>query len=208
MVIDKYTIDGKVSGQVELAESVFNSKINDVLIYELVKAANANLRQGTHCVKERSFVRGGGAKPWRQKGTGRARQGSIRSPQWRGGGIVFGPSPRDYRIDLPKKIRREAYRSLFSLKAKEGAIKVIEDFEIQNGKTREVAAIGKAFSVKKAVLVTSSEDVRLKRAMNNIPNFMFNNVNRISGREIFYSQTLLITESAVKYLNEKYSKGE
>jgi large subunit ribosomal protein L4 len=208
MVIDKYSIDGKVSGQVELAESVFNSKVNDVLIYELVKAANANLRQGTHCVKGRSFVRGGGARPWRQKGTGRARQGSIRAPQWRGGGIVFGPTPRDYRIDLPKKVRREAYRSLFSLKAKEGAIKVIEDFEIENGKTREIAAIGKAFSVKKAVLVTGSEDIKLKRAMKNIPNFMFNNVNRVSGRDIFYSQTLLITESAVKLLNEKYSKGE
>ncbi len=208
MVIDKYSVDGKVTGQIELAESVFNVKVNDVLIYELVKSANANLRQGTHGTRERSFVRGGGAKPWRQKGTGRARQGSIRSPQWRGGGIVFGPEPRSYRIELPKKIRQEAYRSLFSLKAREGALKIIEDFTIESGKTREMAGIGKAFNVKKAVLVTGSDDMGIKRAIRNIPDFCYNNVSRISGRDIFYSQTVLMTESAVKYLNEKYAKGE
>ncbi len=208
MVIDKFSIDGKVSGQIELSESVFNAKINDVLIYEMVKAANANLRQGTHSTKERSFVRGGGAKPWRQKGTGRARQGSIRAPQWRGGGIVFGPWPRSYRIELPRRIKQEAYRSLFSLKVREGAIKVIDDFSVESGKTRDVAKIGKAFSIKKAVLVTGSDDMMLKRAIRNMPNFIYNNVGRISGRDIFYSPTILITESAVKYLNEKYAKGE
>ena len=121
MKVDKYSIDGKVVGQVELYDRVFNVKINDVLIYELIKTANANLRQGTASTKERSLIRGGGAKPWRQKGTGRARQGSIRSPQWKGGGTVFGPWPRDYRIELPRAIKSEAYRSLFSLKAKQGA---------------------------------------------------------------------------------------
>ena len=97
MKVDKYSKDGKVMGQVDLPDSVFGNEINDILIYELIKSANANLRQGTHKTKERAEVRGGGAKPWRQKGTGRARAGTSRSPIWRGGGVVFGPKPRSYR---------------------------------------------------------------------------------------------------------------
>ncbi|TAL39235.1 MAG: 50S ribosomal protein L4 [Spirochaetes bacterium] len=208
MMLDKYAIDGKLVGQVELVDSVFNVKVNDALIYELIKAANANLHQGTHCTKERSFVSGGGAKPWRQKGTGRARQGSIRAPQWKGGGTIFGPQPRDYRIELPKNMKREAYRSLLSLKAKQGQIKIVEDIKIADGKTREMAKIGKALSVAKGVFLTENDDVLLKRALRNIPWFIYNNVKRPSSREIFYSKTLLITESALKYLNEKYAKGE
>lgn len=208
MVLDKYSKDGKVVGQVELSDTVFNVKINDNLIYELIKSANANLRQGNNSTKERSFVNGGGAKPWRQKGTGRARQGSTRSPQWRGGGIVFGPSPRCYCIELPRKIRREAYRSLLSLKAKQGLIKVVEDFSVESGKTKDIATIGKALNVEKGVLLSGSEDQKLKRAIRNIPWFVYNNVKRMSSRDVFYSKTLLITESAVKYINEKYAKGE
>jgi large subunit ribosomal protein L4 len=208
MILDKLSKDGKVVGKVELDDRVFNAKINDVLIYELVKSANANLRQGTHCVKERSFVSGGGAKPYKQKGTGRARQGSTRAPQWQGGGTIFGPQPRDYRIELPKGMKSAAYRALLSLKAKEGSIKVVEDLKVESGKTRDIAVIGKALDVRKGVLVTDSEDSMLKRALRNIPWFIYNNVKRISGRDIFYSKTLVLTESAVKYLNEKYAKGE
>lgn len=208
MVVDVYTVEGKVKGQIELNETIFNAKINDVLIYELIKAANANLRQGTHATKERSLVSGGGAKPWRQKGTGRARQGSIRAPQWKGGGTVFGPHPRDYRIELPKGIKQEAYRSLLSLKFKEGAIKVIEDFNVTNGKTKEIASIAKKLNVSKGVLITDSEDTLLKRAIRNIPWFVYNNVKRLSSRDIFYTKTVLITESAAKIINSKYAKGE
>jgi large subunit ribosomal protein L4 len=198
MVIDKYSINGKVIGEVELADSVFKAKINDVLVYELIKAANANLRQGTHSTKEQSEVSGGGVKPWRQKGTGRARQGSIRAPQWKGGGVIFGPRPRDYRIDLPKNIKREAMRSLLSLKMKEGSIKVVEDFNIKEGKTLKIT---------KGILLTESEDKLLKRAIKNIPWFSYNNAKRISSRDVFYSKTVLITESAVNYLNSKYAEG-
>ncbi len=208
MVVDVYTVEGKVKGQIELNETIFNAKINDVLIYELIKAANANLRQGTHATKERSLVSGGGAKPWRQKGTGRARQGSIRAPQWKGGGTVFGPHPRDYRIELPKGIKQEAYRSLLSLKFKEGAIKVVEDFKVTNGKTKEIASIAKKLNVSKGVLITDSEDTLLKRAIRNIPWFVYNNVKRLSSRDIFYTKTVLITESAAKIINSKYAKGE
>jgi len=208
MILDKLSKDGKVVGKVELDDRVFNAKINDVLIYELVKSANANRRQGTHCVKERSFVSGGGEKPYKQKGTGRARQGSTRAPQWKGGGTIFGPQPRDYRIELPKGMKSAAYRALLSLKAKEGSIKVVEDLKVESGKTRDIAVIGKALDVRKGVLVTDSEDSMLKRALRNIPWFIYNNVKRISGRDIFYSKTLVLTASAVKYLNEKYAKGE
>ena len=207
MLIDKYSVDGKVVGEIELADSVFKTKINDVLLYELIKAANANLRQGTHSTKEQSEVRGGGAKPWRQKGTGRARQGSIRAVQWRGGGIIFGPKPRDYRIDLPKNMKREAIRSLFSLKMKEGAIKIVEDFAVKAGKTKEIAEIGQALKIDKGILLTDNEDKLLKRAIRNISWFSYNNTKRISSRDLFYSKTVLITESAVKYLNSKYSEG-
>lgn len=208
MVVDVYTLEGNIKGQIELNESVFNAKINDVLMYELIKAANANLRQGTHDTKERSDVSGGGAKPWRQKGTGRARQGSIRAPQWKGGGAVFGPHPRDYRIELPKRIKQEAYRSLLSMKFKEGSIKIIEDFKVVDGKTKEVAAIAKKLNISKGVLITDKEDNLLKRAIRNIPWFLYNNVNRLSGRDIFYTKTVLITENAAKIINSKYAKGE
>ena len=208
MVVDVYTLEGNIKGQIELNESIFNAKINDVLMYELIKAANANLRQGTHDTKERSYVSGGGAKPWRQKGTGRARQGSIRAPQWKGGGVVFGPHPRDYRIELPKRIKQEAYRSLLSMKFKEGSIKIIEDFKVVDGKTKEVAAIAKKLNISKGVLITDKEDNLLKRAIRNIPWFLYNNVNRLSGRDIFYTKTVLITENAAKIINSKYAKGE
>ncbi|HPD04815.1 MAG TPA: 50S ribosomal protein L4 [Spirochaetota bacterium] len=208
MVVDVYTLEGNIKGQIELNESIFNAKVNDVLMYELIKAANANLRQGTHDTKERSYVSGGGAKPWRQKGTGRARQGSIRAPQWKGGGAVFGPHPRDYRIELPKRIKQEAYRSLLSMKFKEGSIKIIEDFKVVDGKTKEVAAIAKKLNISKGVLITDIEDNLLKRAIRNIPWFLYNNVNRLSGRDIFYTKTVLITENAAKIINSKYAKGE
>jgi large subunit ribosomal protein L4 len=208
MMLDKYSKDGKVVGQVELADSVFNVKVNDVLIYELINTANANLRQGTHCTKERSFVSGGGAKPWRQKGTGRARQGSIRAPQWKGGGTIFGPLPRDYSRELPKTLKREAYRSLFSLKAKQGQIKVVEDVKVEEGKTKEMVLIGKSLSISKGVFLTENDDTLMKRSLKNIPWFVYNNVKRLSSRDIYYSKTLLITEGALKFLNEKYAKGE
>jgi large subunit ribosomal protein L4 len=206
MKVDKYSIDGKVVGSVELSDSVFSAEVNDILIYELIKSANANLRQGTHKTKGRSEVSGGGVKPWRQKGTGRARSGSSRSPIWKGGGTVFGPVPRSYRIDLPRTLKRSAYRALFSLKARQGSIKVVEDFKV-NGKTKEVAKIGKALAISKGTIIADSDDSMLKRSVKNIPWLTFNNVNRISSKDIFYSKELIITESAVLKLNERYAEG-
>lgn len=204
MKLDKYSVEGKVVGQVELSDAVFATEINDDLIYYLIKAANANLRQGTHNTKGRAEVSGGGIKPWKQKGTGRARSGSIRSPIWKGGGTVFGPKPRDYRIDLPRQMKKAAYRSLLSLKVKEGTVKVVEDFNV-NGKTKEMARIGGSLSVAKGVLITDNENAMLKRSIRNIPWFVYNNMKRLSGRDIFYSKEIIITESAVKFLNENFA---
>lgn len=208
MNIDKYSIDGKKVGQVDLDDSVFAAKINEVLIYEYIKAANANLRQGTHKTKERAEVRGGGIKPWRQKGTGRARAGSSRSPIWVGGGTVFGPRPRSYRIDLPKNIKKEALRSILSLKVKEGFVKVVEDFEVESGKTKDMAGILTKVELSKGLLISGTDNQMTKRAIRNIENVKFNNSSRISGRDIFYSKNIVVTESALKYINEKYSKGK
>ncbi len=202
MKLEKYSIKGSKTGEVELNDSVFAAEINDTLIYELVKAAHANLRQGTHSTKGRVEVSGGGAKPWRQKGTGRARAGTSRSPIWRGGGTVFGPRPRDYSISLSKNMKKAAYRSLLSLKVKEGLVKVVEDFTVE-GKTKEMAKIGQNLAVTKGVLITESEDSLLKRSIGNLKWFTYNNVNRMSGLDLFNSRELVITESAVKLLNEK-----
>ena len=210
MKVDKYSIDGKVVGQVELSDTVFGAEINDVVIYEYIKAANANLRQGTHSAKERAEVSGGGAKPWKQKGTGRARAGSSRSPIWRGGGTIFAPQPRDYSIQIPKQIKTAAFISIFSLKAKNGAVKVVEDFQV-SGKTKDVANIAKALSVTKGLLISGKadgDDSLLKRAIRNISWFKYNNVKRLSGRDIFYSKELIITESAVNQINEKYTRAK
>ncbi|HQL80617.1 MAG TPA: 50S ribosomal protein L4 [Spirochaetota bacterium] len=206
MKVDKYSVDGKVVGSVELSDSVFGAEVNDILIYELIKAAQANLRQGTHKTKERGEISGGGARPWKQKGTGRARAGSSRSPIWRGGGTIFGPRPRSYRIDLPRSIKQSAYRALFSLKAKQGSIKVVEDFKVA-GKTKEMAGIGKALAVAKGVIIAAGDDAMLRRSIKNIPWLTYNSVNRISSKDIFHSKNLIITESAVKLLNERYAEG-
>jgi large subunit ribosomal protein L4 len=208
MVIDKISKDGKKIGQVELADSVFNTKVNDVLVYEYIRAANANLRQGTHKTKGYAEVNGGGIKPWRQKGTGRARQGSIRAPQWRGGGTVFGPVPRSYRIDLPKRLKDEAFRSIFTIKAKEGSLKVIEDFSVESGKTKDMNKILRTIELVKGLFVGSNNDDKFKRSIRNIEEVKYNDASRLSGREVFYSRTLVLTESAVKFINEKYSKGD
>ena len=206
MLIDKYSIDGQKLGQVELSDSVFASEINDVLLYEFIKAANANLRQGTHATKERSFVSGGGKKPWRQKGTGRARQGSIRSPQWRGGGIVFGPRPRSYKVEMPKNLKTAAYRSIFSVKVKESSIKVVADFDVDSGKTKDMQNILNKLGVERGVLVALDRSQMTKRSVRNIAGVKYNDAKLINGRDIFYSKQLLMTEGAVKYINEKYSK--
>src|SRR5699024_2587717 len=173
-VMPKVTLlkqDGSNAGDIELNESVFGIEPNAHVMREAVVMQQASTRQGTHAVKNRSEVRGGGAKPWRQKGTGRARHGSMRSPIWVGGGVVFGPTPRSYSYKLPKKMRRLALKSALSSKVKEDNLVVLEGLSLEAPKTKEIVTILKALDVdSKALIVTAEEDVTVEKSVNNLPN--------------------------------------
>lgn len=163
----------------------------------------ASLRQGSHKVKKRSEVRGGGRKPWRQKGTGRARQGSIRSPQWRGGGVVFGPTPRSYSYKLPKKVRRLAIKSVLSSKVNDNNIIVLEDLTLDTVKTKEMAAILKGLSVeKKALIVTADANEAVSLSARNIPGVTVVQANGINVLDVVNHEKLLITKAAVEKVEE------
>jgi large subunit ribosomal protein L4 len=163
----------------------------------------ASLRQGTHKVKNRSEVAGGGRKPWRQKGTGRARQGSIRSPQWRGGGVVFGPTPRSYSYKLPKKVRRLAIKSALSSKVIDNSIVVLEDLALNAPKTKEMAAVLKGLSVeKKALIVTADNNENVALSARNIPNVTVVTANGVNVLDVLNHDKLIMTKAAVQKVEE------
>ena len=198
-------VDGSIKHEINLADQVFNIKISDGSIYHALKNELANLRPGTASTKGRSEVRGSGAKPWRQKGTGRARSGTRSSPVWVGGGVVFGPKLRDYSYKLPRKIKRLAVKSILSLKNKEDRISVIEDFTAESGKTKELVKVLKNFFPdEKTVIILHTDDVMLKRAGENLPNLRFLKYDRLRAHDLFYGKRLLILETAVLKLNEFY----
>jgi large subunit ribosomal protein L4 len=163
----------------------------------------ASLRQGTHKVKNRSEVAGGGRKPWRQKGTGRARQGSIRSPQWRGGGVVFGPTPRSYSYKLPKKVRRLAIKSALSSKVVDNSIVVLEDLTLNAPKTKEMAAVLKGLSVeRKALIVTADNNENVALSSRNIPNVTVVTANGVNVLDVLNHDKLIMTKAAVQKVEE------
>jgi large subunit ribosomal protein L4 len=163
----------------------------------------ASLRQGTHKVKNRSEVAGGGRKPWRQKGTGRARQGSIRSPQWRGGGVVFGPTPRSYSYKLPKKVRRLAIKSALSSKVIDNSIVVLEDLALNAPKTKEMAAVLKGLSVeRKALIVTADNNENVALSSRNIPNVTVVTANGVNVLDVLNHDKLIMTKAAVQKVEE------
>jgi large subunit ribosomal protein L4 len=209
MDVTVYNVQGKEKGTTNLSDEVFNIKPNKNAIYYSLRAELANERLGTASTKVRSEVRGSGAKPWRQKGTGRARAGSRRSPIWVGGGIAFGPKPRSYKIRLPKKIKRESVKSLLSLKMSESALKVVEDFTVETGKTRDFSALASRLvdiDRKRRVLIIDREPNRLnKRAGRNIPWLKYYNADLLNTKDLYHATQLILTESAVQLLNEKYS---
>src|SRR5690625_7075179 len=162
-----YNQSGTQVGDIQLADTVFGIEPNEHVVYETVIQQRAAMRQGTHKTKTRTEVRGGGRKPWRQKGTGRARQGSIRSPQWVGGGVVFGPTPRSYSYKLPKKVRRLALKSALSSKVKEDSIIVLENLSFDAPKTKEVVNMLKALKVdEKALIVKADRNENVNRSTN------------------------------------------
>ncbi|MCY8276171.1 50S ribosomal protein L4 [Bacillus inaquosorum] len=198
-----YNQNGSTAGDIELNGSVFGIEPNESVVFDAILMQRASLRQGSHKVKNRSEVRGGGRKPWRQKGTGRARQGSIRSPQWRGGGVVFGPTPRSYSYKLPKKVRRLAIKSVLSSKVNDNNIIVLEDLTLDTAKTKEMAAILKGLSVeKKALIVTADANEAVALSARNIPGVTVVEANGINVLDVVNHEKLLITKAAVEKVEE------
>lgn len=198
-----YNQNGSTAGDIELNDSVFGIEPNESVVFDAIIMQRASLRQGTHKVKNRSEVSGGGRKPWRQKGTGRARQGSIRSPQWRGGGIVFGPTPRSYSYKLPKKVRRSAIKSALSSKVQDNNLIVLEDLTLDAVKTKEMAAILKGLSVeKKALIVTADANEAVALSARNIPGVTVVEANGINVLDVVNHEKLLITKAAVEKVEE------
>ncbi|WP_462412559.1 50S ribosomal protein L4 [Neobacillus sp. Marseille-QA0830] len=194
---------GSQVGEIELNESVFGIEPNQHVLFEAIVMQRASLRQGTHSVKNRSDVSGGGKKPWRQKGTGRARQGSIRSPQWRGGGVVFGPTPRSYSYKLPKKVRRLAIKSALSSKVLEENILVLESLNVETPKTKDFKAVLNGLSVeKKALIVTADLDENVALSARNIPGVTVVTADGINVLDVVNHEKLIMTKAAVEKVEE------
>ncbi len=201
-------LEGKELREVELAEEVFGISPNTQAMFDAVMVQRAALHQGTHKVKGRSEVSGGGRKPWRQKGTGRARQGSIRSPQWRGGGIVFGPTPRSYNIKLNRKVRRLALRSALSQKVVDAELKVIESLSVDTIKTKEFISVldNLGLNKKTVFVVDASEDVeKAYLSMRNLKKVMLLSVETLNVYDILNSDNLVLTEKAAKTAGEVWA---
>ncbi|WJY27010.1 MULTISPECIES: 50S ribosomal protein L4 [Sporosarcina] len=194
---------GSAAGEIELNDSIFGIEPNQAVLFEALVQQRAAMRQGNHKVKTRAEVAGGGRKPWRQKGTGRARQGSIRSPQWRGGGIVFGPTPRSYSYKLPKKVRRLALRSALSSKVREEELVVLEGLTFDAPKTKEFTKVLADLSIgKKALFVTADLDENVALSARNIPGISVVTANGISVLDLAAHDQLVITKDAVKKIEE------
>ena len=190
--------------EITLDETVFGAELNMQVVYDVVNAERAAKRQGTHKVKGRSEVSGGGKKPWRQKGTGRARQGTIRAPQWRGGGIVFGPTPRSYEVKVNKKVVKLAKKVLLSNRLANNSLVVVEDFNLESFKTKEFVKVLEALNVSgKVIVCLAEENTNVSIASKNIPNVYAQNINHLSVYDLINGTTYVLTESAVKKYEEE-----
>ena len=204
-----FSIDGKELRKVQLNPEVFEVEASEGTIYYAVKNELDNMRQGTHSTKTRAEVNGSNSKPWAQKGTGRARSGDKKSPVWVGGGIIFGPKPRDYSWHLNKKMKRLAMTSILSMKAADEGFKVVEDFSIDSCKTKDLAVILKKLTNEtRTVVVLQDNDLNIKRAGKNIPWLSFLSYDRLRAHDLYYGKNILVLESAVKKLNDFYGKKD
>ena len=200
-----YDIKGQNIGDIALSENVFGQPVNTAVMHEVVVAHLANCRQGTQSAKTRSEVSGGGKKPWRQKGTGRARQGSTRSPQWRHGGVVFAPKPRDYTIRVNKKVKRLAMKSALSSKVEENEVIVFDALNIEAPKTKEMVKVLKAVDVNKALIVLADKDDVVERASANIEGVKTTLVGTLNVYEILKYEKLILTKASVEKIEEVYA---
>lgn len=201
-----YNISGAQVGEIELADSVFGIKVNEHVLHQAVVMQQASLRAGTHKVKTRSEVRGGGRKPWKQKGTGRARQGSIRSPQWVGGGTVFGPTPRSYAYKLPKKVRRLALKSALTTKVNAGSIIVLDALDFAKPRTKEFVQVLNNLNVtKKALIVGLDQNENVEKSARNIPGVKYVSATGINVLDLLKHNHLVITKEAVAKVEEVFA---
>ena len=200
-----YNMSGAQVGEIELSEAVFGIQPNQVAVHAVIKNYLANQRQGTQSTLTRTEVRGGGRKPWRQKGTGHARQGSIRAPQWNHGGIALGPKPRDYSYSLNKKVRRLALKSAFSSKVLENALVVVDEIKAGEYKTKSVIAMLKALNIEgKALVVTAEKDEKFVKSAANIPGVKTALVNTLNVYDILNADKFIVMKDAVAQIEEVY----
>lgn len=192
-------------GDIELNENIFAVEVNESAMHQVVVALLANKRQGTQSAKTRAEVRGGGIKPWRQKGTGRARQGSIRAPQWIKGGIVFAPKPRDYRMSIPKSMKRVAMKSALTSKVQAGEFVVVDNLDFEVIKTKQVAAMVNAFEAKKALIITAESNEIVYKSARNIEGVNVIPANNINVYDLLKSGKVIITKDAVSKIEEVYA---
>ena len=193
-----YDVGNQKLNDIELNDQIFDAKMNPSLFYDVVRRHLASQRKGSASTKNRALVRGGGAKPWRQKGTGRARAGSRRSPLWRGGGTIFGPMPRDYVLTLPKKVRRAALRAALSLKRQEGKLILLDKFPLDGFKTREVLEVLRRFQVEDALIVTDEKHLFLERSARNIPNIEVIHYEGLNVYDILNHEHLILLSQTVQ----------
>ena len=203
--VSVYNMEGKEVGTMELNDAVFGVEVNDHLVHAVVVAQLANKRQGTQKAKTRSEVSGGGRKPWRQKGTGHARQGSTRAPQWTGGGVVFAPTPRDYTIKLNKKERRLALKSVLTAKVQENKFIVLDELNLDEIKTKKFQAVLDNLNVNKAMVVLNENDKNVVMSAKNIPNVITAQTNTINVYDILKYNTMIVTKAAVETIQEVYA---
>ena len=199
-----YNMEGKAIGEVELSDAIFASPVNTAAMHLVVRSILANQRQGTAATKTRGLVRGGGRKPWRQKGTGRARSGSIRSPLWVGGGTAFGPQPRSYAFSMPRKARRLAIKSALSAKVQAGELLVMEDIAIAEPKTKTVVNLLDSLKIgdDKALIVVAASDENVEKSSRNIPGVKSITSLGLNVYDILYHDKVLITKDAVSKIEE------
>ncbi len=204
--VDVFNMDGERVGELELSPVIFDAEIKEHLLYDVVKMLRANQRRGTAATKDRSEVRGGGKKPWRQKGTGRARHGSTRSPIWRGGGVTFGPKPRSFRYLLPKKMRRSALYSALTSKVKQEQLTVLDSLQLDEPKTRQVVNLLNNLQVGgKALVVTAGPDQNVYRSSRNIPGVKSVLASQINVLDIINYDRLIMTKDAVAVVEEVFA---
>ena len=203
--VSVYNMEGKEVGTIELNDAVFGVEVNEHLVHMAVVQQLANNRQGTQKAKTRSEVSGGGRKPWRQKGTGHARQGSTRSPQWTGGGVVFAPVPRDYSFKINKKEKRAALKSVLTSRVLDNKLIVVDELKLDEIKTRKFQAVMDNLKVKKALVVIADNDEKITMSARNIPTVKTALVNSINVYDILKGDTLVLTRDAVAKIEEVYA---